>query len=215
MIDRLKKIAEASLPDPFYRRLREIGASWFHRSRRFATRGQLAGYDRFHLGAGPHQIPGWANIDIYGRANLIWDLRKPLPVGKGRIRYVYAEHFIEHISRDEGLHLLRSLRALLHEEGVVRLSTPDLSFFAAAYLNGEVIRSLQYQWLPTTPCEMMNDQMRQWGHQFVYDEPELRALLAEAGYREVKRVGWRESDHDALRGIETRPSLGDLIVEAR
>jgi predicted SAM-dependent methyltransferase len=62
---------------------------------------------------------------------------------------------------------------------------------------------------------MVNEGMRSWGHVFVYDEPELVALLKECGYSDIRRVKWGESDHPELRGLESRPDFEDLILEAR
>jgi hypothetical protein len=52
------------------------------------------------------------------------------------------------------------------------------------------------------------------GTRFLYDEAELTLLLAEAGFKSVKRVQWGESKHPELRGLETRPDFDDVIVEA-
>lgn len=176
---------------------------------------QLRGCDKLHLGSGGRRLPGWANIDITGLRNIIWDLRKPLPLPPGSIRYVYSEHFIEHVSRDQALRLLRNCGHLLAESGVVRISTPNLRQLVADYLAGKPL-PLQFEgWSPATPCALLNEGMRLWGHQFVYDEEELVLLLREAGYGDIKRVGWGESEHAELRGLETRPFHGDLIFEAR
>lgn len=56
--------------------------------------------------------------------------------------------------------------------------------------------------------------MRFWGHQFIYDETELIILLKEAGFLNVRRMPWRESEHPELRNLETRPYFDDLILEA-
>jgi hypothetical protein len=69
------------------------------RLRRFQTPTRLKAYDRLHLGSGARLLDGWANIDIEGGGALVWDLRKPLPISRRQIRFVYTEHFIEHITR--------------------------------------------------------------------------------------------------------------------
>lgn len=74
-------------------------------------------YDKLHLGCGPRRIADWANIDISGYQNIVWDLRKRLPVTPGSIRFIYSEHFIEHISRSQALELLRNCRAVLAKGG--------------------------------------------------------------------------------------------------
>jgi predicted SAM-dependent methyltransferase len=70
-------------------------------------------------------------------------------------------------------------------------------------------------WHPATPCQMVNEAMRWWGHTFLYDEAELTALLRECGFSDVRRVKWGESEFDELRGLESRPDFDDLILEAK
>ena len=42
---------------------------------------------------------------------------------------------------------------------------------------GRVSEWLDMQWAPRTPCDMVNEAMRLWGHLYVWDEDELiRAL---------------------------------------
>jgi hypothetical protein len=39
-------------------------------------------------------------------------------------------------------------------------------------------------WRPATPCQMVNEGLRLWGYQFLYDASELKRILEEAGFRE-------------------------------
>lgn len=185
------------------------------RLRRVVTPVKLRNYDRVHLGSGPRQIPGWANLDIAGTGNLIWDLRKPLPLGRNTIRFVYTEHFIEHITREDAKKLLIHCRSAMAPDAVIRVSTPDLRELALRYVNGDLINVPHGGWYPKTLCQMVNEGMRMWGHTYVYDEEELCNLLTEAGFIDIKKVSWGESEHPELRGLETRPDFQDLIFEAR
>lgn len=175
------------------------------------TRLKLKNYDRINLGAGGHARQGWANLDITGRKNLIWDLTKPLPLANGALRYVYSEHFIEHVSRKDAVKLLSNTRARMPDSGVLRISTPDLRLFSKAYLEG----SVPELWTERNPTRMFNELMRNWGHTYLYDEVELTAVLREAGFSRVKRVARNASEHDALREMENRPDQLDLILEAQ
>ena len=174
----------------------------------------ISRYNKLHLGCGPRHIPEWANIDIVGRGNIIWDLRKKLPVKPGSIRFIYTEHFIEHIRRPEALLLLKNCKEVLAEDGVLRISTPNLGRLVKDYLSERIQNMEHAGWRAATPCAMVNEGMRLWGHRFLYDEAELTLLLAEAGFKSVKRVQWGESKHPELRGLETRPDFDDVIVEA-
>lgn len=181
---------------------------------RLRTRQRLLSFDKLHLGSGARLLPGWANIDIGGRGTLLWDLRRPLPIASPCVRLVYTEHFIEHIPRADALKLFGHARRVMLPGAVLRVSTPDLRILADDYLNGRVVHMEHGGWYPETPCQMINEGMRLWGHVHMYDEPELVALLTECGFTDIRRVGWGESDYVDLRNLESRPDYGDLIIEA-
>lgn len=183
--------------------------------RRRSTPEKLKKFDKLHLGSGGRIIGGWANIDITGLRTIPWDLRNPLPLAPGQVRFVYSEHFIEHIDRAAARRLLSRVRDRMISGAIVRLSTPDLAKLVGDYQAGRVVRMEHGKWFPETPCRMLNEGMRLWGHVYLYDEPELVALLKECGYSDIRRVAWGESDHPELRELESRPDFGDLIVEAK
>ena len=192
----------------------ELPISVIARIKRVATPSRLRKYDRLHLGSGERILDGWANIDISGLRTITWDLRKPLPLAKGQVRFVYTEHFVEHIEREDAVRLLSRVRNAMAPGGVLRISTPDLAKLVADYQAGRVIKMEHGGWFPATPCRMINEGMRYWGHVFVYDEPELVGLLKECGFSDIRRVIWGESDHPELRNLESRPDFADLIFEA-
>jgi predicted SAM-dependent methyltransferase len=182
------------------------------RIRRELNRPHWGDSDKLHLGCGTNRLAGWLNVGIPG--DIAHDLRKPLPIPDGSVRFIYSEHFIEHITPDEALIFFRECRRVLAPSGVMRVSTPDLRALASEYLAGRASSFSDEFWQPATPCRMLNEALRLWGHQFVYDFDELDALLRKAGFT-AKRVAWHESESLELRDLEFRPSHQDLIVEAR
>ncbi|WP_162254781.1 methyltransferase domain-containing protein [Phycicoccus sp. Root563] len=176
---------------------------------------QLAHHSRAHLGCGPHVFDGWANLDLGGGTGVVsYDLTARLPFGDSTLSRVYTEHFIEHVSRAKGARFLRECARVLAPGGILRVSTPDLRRLAEEYQAGRLDEWSDQGWNPGTPAQMLNEGMRKWGHQFVYDEPELTEAVLQAGFREVRRVDWRESEHHDLRDLEQRSFHGDLIMEA-
>ena len=179
------------------------------------VRRQLAEQRKLHLACGTNILAGWANIDQNGGGDVIrWDLTQPLPVEKRSVDFIFNEHFIEHITRDQAGALLSQCREALAPGGVLRVSTPDLRKLCAEYLAGRTDEWRDVNWLPATPCRLLNEGMRLWGHQFVYDGAELRALLAEVGFGTIASRAWRQSPHRALCDLECRPFHGELIFEA-
>jgi len=171
--------------------------------------------EKLNLGCGPKVLPGWTNVDISAADGVIQhDLRKQFPLPAETFRFIYSEHFIEHISRDEALALLKECYRLLRAGGVIRLSTPSLAKLVEEYLAGRLGEWSDVDWHPRTPCQLLNEGLRLWEHQFVYDLNELTLLLREAGWQEITAVGWQQSEHPELQGLETRPFHGEIIVEA-
>ena len=56
------------------------------------------------------------------------------------------------------------------------------------------------------PCAdfafVINNFVRDWGHQFIYDEKTLRATMERAGFKKITRRELNESDAAALRNLE-------------
>lgn len=182
--------------------------------RQFGASKKMKGLDKLQLGAGPKVIPGWCNIDLES-AEVCWDLTRPLPIAYGTIRYIYSEHFIEHITREQARMVLANCFDVLAHRGKLRLSTPDLRVLIDDYRDGRLVEMPHGNWFPSTPCQMVNEAMRSWGHQFVYDEAELTLLLQESGFSNIERKDWQASADEELRNLETRPYYGDLILEAQ
>ena len=173
------------------------------------------GQTRLHLACGSAVLEGWANIDLRSKGGVIgWDLADPLPVFSGAIEFIFCEHFIEHITLKQASLLFAECYRVMRPEGILRLSTPNLRKFIDEYLLGRVSEWCDVGFSPSTPCQMVNDGLRLWGHQFTYDFDELQRVLLESGYRKVTPVAWRESTSSALRNLEIRPFHGEVILEA-
>ena len=186
-----------------------------HRLQTALPAGAMASYSKLHLACGKNVIGGWANIDLEGNKNVIaWDLTQPLPVASNSVEFIYSEHFIEHIGRDQAKRLLTECHRVLRPGGVLRISTPDLRKLIDEYLAGRVDEWADLGWQPATPCRMLNEGMRLWGHQFVYDADELRRIFAECGWNDLTFAPWRKSTHPELDGLECRPFHNEIIVEA-
>jgi predicted SAM-dependent methyltransferase len=169
--------------------------------------------ERLHIGSGPLVREGWTNVDIEyhpGVAHVL-DVRDGLPFRGAQ--YVYAEHFIEHLTYDEGFRFLKECRAVLRDDGVLRLSTPNLDWVhATQYASGDAVRD----------CFAMNKAFRAWGHQFLYNLAALRATLQAAGFADVAACRYGESSDPNLRGLERHEVSADsaelphvIVVEAR
>lgn len=178
-------------------------------------RPELTGTCFLNLGCGTQKIPGFTNIDVEPGADLVHDVTLGLPFAGDSIEAIYSEHFIEHLTQAQGVALLRECRRVLAPGSILRVATPDLDEIVARYATpewlGSGLRSHGLEWVQN-PCEMLNINMREWGHRHLYNETELVRLGEMAGLQCLGRRPLGDSDNAMLRGRETRPeSL--LIVE--
>lgn len=170
---------------------------------------------RLHLGSGPEILGGWTNIDNlpYAGVDRILDLGRGLPFAD--VEVIFAEHFIEHLEYRDTRRLLRECRLVLRDDGVLRVSTPNLDWVHAVsyrpwYWTGEHEA--------VHDCLVLNRAFRGWGHKFLYNWPTLVDTLHGAGFAKVERVAYGESQHPALQNLERHakypdsPELPHIIV---
>ena len=170
--------------------------------------------ERLHFGCGSVILEGWINVDLNSPlADIQHDLTQPLPFAEAFASRIFSEHFIEHVTREKAVDFLVECRRVLRPGGVIRVSTPNLRFLIAAYLGLEV-GEWGDLWRPKTICALMNEGMRSWGHQYLYDAEDFVLIFKEAGFGSVVFKRYQESHHPDLVGLESRPFHHELIVEA-
>lgn len=147
----------------------------------------------------------------------------PLPFADGAVDEVFAEHFIEHVTPRTGTSICAEFRRVLRPGGVLRMSTPDLAWFAELYeaaragrndpdrarmleeiahldprLNEYIVGDSR-SWVPS-PAFLLNHIFRLWGHQWIYDADELADLLVSAGFAR-ESVSVREFREGAITDL--------------
>ncbi|MEJ2378304.1 MAG: glycosyltransferase [Pseudolabrys sp.] len=169
-----------------------------------------------NIGCGRHPLPGFLNIDIETGSDMQHDVTQGLPFDDASVNGVFSEHFFEHISQSQGLEFLRECRRVLKPGGVLRIAMPDLDELVRRYCDadwrgdGEMFQA-GYAWIDNR-CEMLNLAMREWGHQWIYNEEELRRAATFAGLRVRGRGDIGQSEEPKCRGLAYRGS-SRLIME--
>ncbi|HEY4122471.1 MAG TPA: 2OG-Fe(II) oxygenase, partial [Byssovorax sp.] len=167
---------------------------------------------KLHLGAGPHAIPGWLNVDARG-GDLRADLRWPLPFADGAARFVFAAHVLEHFYRDlEVPGVLCELHRVLEPGGALRLVVPDLEAYLRAYATGDAafFEGRRAAWPVGARAPTHLDQFLAYAganqplelfdtHKYGYDFETLAAALREAGFSQITRSAFMQSEHPELR----------------
>jgi predicted SAM-dependent methyltransferase len=198
----------------------EGGAHWRARDivKIFGGRTEPAGGPlRLHIGAGQRHLDGWINIDNQKLPGVdrVLDVRRGLPFSN--VQSIFAEHFLEHLSLDDGLAFLRKCRSVLRPDGILRLSTPNLTWVVASHFRGDGVDPEG----AFADCVGLNKAFHAWGHRFLYNRGSLALVLRSAGFSEVGFRAYGESPHPELRNLEGHERSGDspemphvLVAEA-
>src|SRR5690349_5178775 len=95
---------------------------------------------KLNIGCGTDYKKGWINIDNNSDQNiekldLNWDLRYPLPFPENSVDFIFNEHFMEHLTVEEGIHANKDFLRVLKKGGILRIATPDLENVVDHYLH--------------------------------------------------------------------------------
>ena len=85
---------------------------------------------KLHVGCGDRAIRGWCNIDVaHLTAEVQYvDALKCIPFDSESFQFIFSEHFIEHLTYEDGLLFFKEASRVLKKGGVLRTSTPDSNF---------------------------------------------------------------------------------------
>lgn len=180
-------------------------------------------FAKIQLGCGGNFLDGWLDTDttLYSPKAIYMDLTQPFPIGDSTFDRVYSEHVIEHIPYWSGMSMLQESFRILKPGGRIRISCPDFQFLIDLYLNPTDL-SKQYMedtkptWAPyVNPIFTINNFVRDWGHQFIYDESALTVSLLAAGFVNVTKHMVRESNDEYFQNLEAdwRMTPGYLQLE--
>ncbi len=188
---------------------------------------------KLQLGCWPFPLDSWLNSDLHAADKVIpIDITNPFPIKDVSFHYVFCEHTIEHFSFAQGEIILREIYRVLKPKGKVRLATPDLKFLIDLYKDKKSSLQQEYinwasgeflkEWGKATDTFIINNFVRAWGHQFIYDFKTLKFLLERVRFVNVKRYTPGQSQDPNLKGLESHSkSIGEqfnrletFVVEA-
>lgn len=183
---------------------------------------------RLQLGCGTRPIDGWLNSDFSPRTlgAIRIDATKALPFADDTFAYVYSEHMIEHLDHQDGERLLLEIRRVLRPGGRLRVSTPDLGRLLALFRPPEERLDDERRYIEliidrhvdgvdpgvVNPVYVLNNNVRDWGHRFLYDAPTLRSALQQAGFEHIEQFDLQASDDPVLRGLANESRMPPGLV---
>lgn len=164
---------------------------------------------KLHIGCGPNRIEGWTNVDLDDQpgVDLVLDVRSGLPFRE--VELIFAEHFVEHLTLEEGIVFFEECRRALATDGILRISTPNLDWVWSTHYGDPRTAGADEK---VRGCLEMNRAFHGWGHRFLYNLPMLEAVLRAASFAVVAPVRYGESTHVELRGLE-RHQLADGLLD--
>jgi predicted SAM-dependent methyltransferase len=150
------------------------------------------------------------------------DVARRFPFDDNTFDYAFSEHMIEHIPHAVGQHMINECYRVLKPGGRLRITTPDLAFLIALYQQEKTDLQTRYiRWSaeankPNVPFAMdtyvINNFVRDYGHQFIYDEKALRASFERAGFAGIVRCELNESQSEVLRNLENETKIPEGFV---
>ncbi|HXC02384.1 MAG TPA: methyltransferase domain-containing protein [Opitutaceae bacterium] len=187
---------------------------------------------KLHLGGSG--LPDWLNSDLCPSHWKIVRLNatQTFPLPDASFSFVFSEHMIEHVPVAGARRMLTECHRVLRPGGRIRLATPDLARVVQIHAatdptNQDYLRwAIAHNRLPADlPADavVINSLFHDHGHQFLYDEPTLAALLRATGFEDVRRYAPGESDQPELAGLEMHHhvighaanNFETLVLEAR
>jgi predicted SAM-dependent methyltransferase len=170
---------------------------------------------RINMGSSSSHLDGWISVDLLGDPEGVairFDGAKPWPLDAGSAEAINSEHFLEHLDPADAPRYFAEAYRVLRPGGVIRTSTPDLEGLCRVYADRDPVALATHRehgYTARNHADLVNNYAYSWGHRHLYDFETLEALLHAAGFRDVRRAAYRDSEHEVLRGID-RHDMGPL-----
>lgn len=161
--------------------------------------GNPDGLTKVQVGCGPNNLMNdWWNVDLrnFKGIDQNFDATQPWPFSHC-LNYIYAEHFLEHLSFDQAIKFLDHARTALTDGGRLRISTPSLEWVLKTHFTFETRQQkvIDQTWA-------INRAFHGWGHQFLYSREMLCQLISSRSYSNVEFFEYGKSSDEALRNLE-------------
>lgn len=180
---------------------------------------------KLHVGCGTNVVPQWLNCDLFPSSLHVvhLDAVRPFPFPDSSFDFIFSEHMIEHVTFLSGQGFLRECFRVLKPGGVIRIATPDLAFLCNLYSSNK--SQLQKDYLvwatksflgwadDSVDTHVINNFVRDWGHQYIYDDKVLSGSLKKAGFTGLRKCRLGESEHEALAGLENLNRMPNGFLE--
>jgi predicted SAM-dependent methyltransferase len=145
---------------------------------------------KIHLGCGKRNLKGYVHIDLadYPHINYKHNINSLPMLEDNSVDLIYASHVLEYFDRYEVLNVLKEWKRVLMPGKILRLAVPDFESLLEVYKQtrslSKIIGPIFGRW------EIPGSDMIIY-HKTVYDFIDLKSVLIESGFSEVKRWDWK------------------------
>jgi len=160
------------------------------------------GLKKLQIGSGGNKIEGWFNTDIQLEVSGVFymDAGIKLPIGSGTFDFVYSEHVFEHLTVEQQINYLSESYRILKPGGRIRIATPDLSRILSLWTDNNKFNQSYVLWnfntfltpknsklsaMKSKTEYVINNYMRDWGHQMVHSKNSLEELIFMLGFEQI------------------------------
>ncbi|MEO1766440.1 class I SAM-dependent methyltransferase [Thiobacter aerophilum] len=148
---------------------------------------------KLHLGCGKRHIPGFVHIDAidYPHVDHVATIDNLSFIADNSVDLIYNCHVLEHFKRRDVGRVLREWHRVLKPGGMLRISVPDFAKLCEVYQ--------RYGKLDLVIGALFGRQDYLYNiHYNVFDFDTLAQELTAAGFVDVRRYDWRETEHAAI-----------------
>lgn len=179
------------------------------------------------IGGGRHYLQNFLNIDIISPADIIWDVRESIPLKSNSIKFLFSEHFLEHIDYPISANkFLKECYRVLDKNGQIVMGVPDSRLAIKSYYCNDKknINNFIRRWYNkrdcikyiNTPIDFLNYHFRDEDnhekynpHLWAYDYEKLYLMLKNVGFSNIKK--WKFDKNIA----NSKREWGSIYIMAR
>jgi predicted SAM-dependent methyltransferase len=151
---------------------------------------------RVNCGSGDYPLPGFCNLDADpSKPADIHATVPPLPFDDACLDEIYAGHFLEHLTYDDGQAFLKECYRCLVPGGKLGLVVPDMREVLKRWLAGS-IDAMEYPWgvfhrvsdLDAVCRVFLYGSVQESQHRWSYERDTLARAMVGAGFRQLKEI---------------------------
>jgi len=148
-----------------------------------------------HLGCGKRFIPGYIHVDLDNYSHIDYQARlDDLSMFEDNsVDLIYSSHALEYFDRIEVRSVLAEWRRVMKTNAVLRLAVPDFEALIQIYMNTNDLNNILGPLFGRIKVKSPDSETVLY-HKTVYDFQNLKNLLEENGFGDVRRFDWRETE---------------------